>query len=52
MKKKIKREEQDYTNYYEILENSIGKGFFGEVCKAKNKKTNEVRAIKVIDKEK
>ena len=38
----------NYRDYYEILE-KIGKGAFGEVYKAKDKKTNELRAIKIFD---
>ena len=39
---------EDYKKYYEIGER-IGKGISCSVYKAKNKKTNEIRAIKIID---
>ena len=39
----------DFRNYYEIIgEQPIGKGAFGFVYKGKEKKTNELRAIKII----
>ena len=38
----------DYTQYYEINE-EIGKGQFGKVFKGINKKSKEMRAIKIID---
>ena len=38
----------DSTNYYEISD-LIGKGKFGKVYKGKNKKSKEIRAIKVIE---
>ena len=40
--------DDDYTKYYEINE-KLGKGEFGKVFKAKNKKSNEMRAIKIIE---
>ena len=47
----MRREEQNYKEYYEIIE-VIGTGAYGCVYKGKDKKTNELRAIKVIDIEK
>ena len=44
----INRSNKDYKDYYEIGE-GIGSGGFGIVYKGKEKKTNELRAIKVID---
>ena len=44
------RSKEDYKIYYEKLEDEkIGKGGFGEVYKAKDKVTNELRAMKIID---
>ena len=40
---------EDYKNKYEIL-NLISKGGYGEIYKAKIKKTCELRAIKLINK--
>jgi len=37
----------DYTQYYEIKD-KIGNGHFGEVFKGINKKSGEIRAIKII----
>ena len=42
------RKNEDYHKYYEILE-EIGKGYYGIVYKGIEKKTNELRAIKVIE---
>ena len=44
----IERSTQDYKIYYDILEPK-GSGGFGTVFKGKEKKTNELRAIKLID---
>ena len=38
----------NYENYYEI-ESVIGRGQYGKVLKGKNKKTDEIRAIKVME---
>ena len=46
----MKREEDDYRKYYEIIGNPIGRGGFGTVYKAKDKVRNEVRAIKIMEK--
>ena len=45
------RNGEDFRKYYDIIE-KIGEGAFGIVHKVKLKKTNELRAIKVIDKKK
>ena len=42
------RSAQDYKIYYDILDGK-GSGGFATVFKGKEKKTNELRAIKVID---
>ena len=42
------RTKEDYENYYEKIK-KIGKGSFGIVYKVKDKKTNEFKAIKIID---
>ena len=39
---------EDYNNYYEIL-TTIGQGTFGNVYKGKEKETNELIAIKMVD---
>ena len=39
--------DSDYTQYYEIKE-KIGEGKFGEVFKGKDKKSKEIRVIKII----
>ena len=39
---------ENYQNYYEII-TMIGKGSYGTVYKAKEKNTNQLKAIKVID---
>ena len=44
------KKDEDYKNKYELL-NKIAKGSYGEVYKAKMKKTGELRAIKFINKE-
>ncbi len=36
----------NYKNYYDII-SEIGKGQFGKVFKGINKKTGEIRAIKI-----
>jgi len=46
----VDRVKQDYKKYYDILSEPIGKGAYGFVYKGKEKKTGELRAIKVIDK--
>jgi len=45
---KNKRINEDYKNYYEIL-TAIGQGAYGNVYKGKEKGTNELRAIKIMD---
>ena len=45
------REEKDFRNYYDIIK-KLGEGAFGIVYEAKLKTTKELRAIKVIDKQK
>ena len=45
------RSKEDYKIYYEKLDEKIGKGGFGVVYKAKDKVTNELRAMKIIDTE-
>ena len=47
----MKREESDFRNYYDEIE-KIGEGGFSIVYKAKEKGTNNYRAIKVMDKTK
>ena len=47
---KNSRVKEDYKNYYEIL-NKIGGGGFGDIFEAKDKKTDEKRALKIINKE-
>ena len=47
----MKKEEEDFRNYYDIIK-KIGEGGFGIVYEAKIKNTEELRAIKVIDKKK
>ena len=42
------RATEDYNNYYETMER-IGRGPFGYVYKVKDKKTNEFKAIKIIE---
>ena len=44
----IDRNKQDYNLFYELGE-KIGKGSFGEVFKAKDRETNEIKAIKKIE---
>ena len=46
----LKREEQDFREYYEIIGKPIGIGGFGKVYKVIKKENNEERAIKIIDK--
>ena len=48
----MKREEEDFRKYYEIIGKSIGEGGFGKVYKVKEKEKFEERAIKVMDKRK
>ena len=43
--------DRDYNKYYEKL-NRLGGGGFGEVFKAKLRRNNQLRAIKIIDKQK
>jgi calcium-dependent protein kinase len=45
------KEMNDYKNIYTNFV-QIGEGSFGKIYKAKNRSTNEYRAIKIIDKEK
>ena len=40
---------EDFRKYYEIYKGILGEGWLGVVYKAKNKETNEKRAIKVIN---
>jgi len=47
----MEKEEEDFRNYYDIIK-KIGEGGFGIVYEAKIKNTEELRAIKVIDKKK
>ena len=47
----MKKEEEDFRNYYDIIK-KIGEGGFGIVYEVKLKETEELRAIKVIDKKK
>ena len=42
------RSKQNYEKYYDIIE-LIGIGSYGPVYKGKDKKTKELRAIKVMD---
>ena len=42
------RSKMNYKDYYEII-TKIGKGSYGTVFKAKEKETNQIRDIKVID---
>ncbi|CAI2364813.1 unnamed protein product [Moneuplotes crassus] len=44
--------EEDITQYYEIIPDVIGQGFFGIVRKGIDRETDEIRAIKTIDKSK
>ena len=44
------RKNEDYKKYYEIIK-EIGTGGFGHVYEAKDKETNEKRALKIIDKD-
>ena len=46
--KNNKRINEDYNKYYEIL-TTIGQGAYGNVYKGKEKETNELRAIKMMD---
>ena len=43
------RIKEDYKKFYEIQGNRIGKGTFGEVFKVKDKETNEIKALKIIE---
>ena len=45
------RTKENYNKYYETIE-SIGNGAYGYIFKGKDKKTDELRAIKVINKNK
>ena len=47
---KNSRTKEDYKNYYEILK-KIGGGGFGNIYEAKDKNTNEKKALKIIDKD-
>ena len=40
---------EDFRKYYEIYKGILGEGWLGVVYKARNKETNEKRAIKVIN---
>ena len=40
---------EDFRKYYEINKGRIGEGWLSVVYKAKNKKTNEKKAIKVLN---
>ena len=44
----INRSNKNYEDYYEIIK-GIGSGGYGIVYKGREKKTNELRAIKVMD---
>ena len=44
----VERSKQDYKIYYDIIE-EIGMGAYGCVYKGKEKQTNELRAIKVMN---
>ena len=46
--KEIKEIKEDYNNYYE-KKDVLGKGRYGKVYKGMNKKTKEMRALKVMD---
>ena len=43
------RKDDDFRKYYDLDDDYIGKGGFGQVFRATDRTTNEPRAIKVID---
>ena len=47
----LKGRKDDYTKFYEIID-EIGKGEHGKIFRAKHKKSNELRALKIIEIEK
>ena len=49
----IKNAIKDYNfyDYYDLM-NTVGEGHFGKVCRCKNKKEDEMYAVKIIDKTK
>ena len=49
----IKNAIKDYSfyDYYDLM-NTVGEGHFGKVCRCKNKKEDEMYAVKIIDKTK
>ena len=49
IKKAIK--DYNFNDYYELM-NTVGEGHFGKVCRCKNKKEDEMFAVKIINKTK